>query len=173
MTKYRKLAKEVRHGRDCVPVAELGKVLYQRGLEGQTGVLPADTAARRATFTCRRGHLGLAGALRAGEKFFQFAGMCKAILEWGAWGLRVMMLSPCLEEYEGVKGHADGPTGADVPGTRQYHYWNDQTGCRMQPASLHSGKRRARVVWDTSAISHPREVRRCLEKRCASKHGPL
>lgn len=100
---------------------------------------------------------GLAGELGAGEKFFQFAGMCRAIPEWGTWGLGVMRLSPCLEEYEGEKGHADGPTGADVLGTRQYHYWNDQTGCRMQPASLRSGKRRAHVVWDTSAVSHPRE----------------
>lgn len=76
----------------------------------------------------RKGSSEVGRSARGSGKLFQFAGMCKAIPEWGSRGLGVMMLSPRPEEYEAGKGHADGPTRAGVPGTRQCHYWDGQTG---------------------------------------------
>lgn len=75
-----------------------------------------------------KGSLGVGRSARGSGRLFQFAGVCKAIPERGSRGLGVMMLSPRPEEYEVGKGHADGPTRAGVPGTRQCHYWNGQTG---------------------------------------------
>lgn len=104
MTKYRKPAKEVRHGRVRVPAGKLGKVPYQRGLEGQVGIL-------RGTFTSRRGHRGRQDRGDLGEVL----SVCWRVQDdpgdghVGSWGLGVVPLGLRLEEFEGGEGHAVVP----------------------------------------------------------------
>ena len=86
-------------------------------------------------------------------------------------GLGVMMLSLHFEEYEDKKGHADGRMGADVSGNGLL--LECQTGLQDAASLPVLRQPEGMLVWDTPAIGHPREVRRCLEKKHASKHCPL
>lgn len=115
------------------------------------------------------GAIGVGRTAGTWERSFQFAGVCKTTPETGTWGHGVSGSCRWASAWRSSKAGRDmlWSHRSSVPGTKRCHSRNGQTGLQDTASLPRSGKRRARAVWDPSAI------RRCLQKKSASKHSPL
>lgn len=132
VTKYRKPAKEVRHGRVRVPAGKVGKELSTEAWKGRWG-------SCGATFTSRRGHRGRKDRGDLGEVL----SVCWCVQDdpgdrhVGSQGLGVVPLSLRLEEFEGGEGHAVVPR-EQCPGDKvvPLQEWPNRAAGYGQPPTL-------------------------------------